>query len=384
MTKNLIFSYFICVYNTIFINLFKDWWNLIQAEWRESNGQPYLYVKADTHYELGVATGKGLVKQIATSRMINQYFPKLLRISYEEFVSTAREYLPYIPENYQDEIRGMSIGASEASGQTFSFNDILVQALALEVLYGRYNFDPGDIDLNTHQACTCLGAVNKDGSVVMGQNYDAAGQSIATMAWVLHKVGDGPYIFSARLGGVPAMPIGKNEHGVAMVVNVINSTVTAPVMKPRFVRVREAFETCKTAQEAYKIMFENDEFPFSLNMLISDPEKIIGVQIMPQEIRPNDVKDIQVQANTYDYVDWQKYLRDPDYSLERHQRASHLLHKSYTESEKITNEMIRDILRDSPIICRDVEGDKAQTVVFMTRETFGLGNARGKVGKIPI
>ena len=356
----------------------------MQTGWRESNGQPYLYVKADTHFELGLATGKGLVKQIAASRMMNQLFPKLLNISFEEFVSAAREYLPFIPEKYQDEIRGMAIGASEASGQAFSFNDILVQALALEVLYGRYNFNPRSIDLNTFQACTCLGAVNKDGSVVMGQNYDAAGQSIATMAWVLHKVGDGPYIFSARLGGVPGMPVGKNEHGLAMVVNVINSTVTAPVMKPRFVRAREAFETCKTAQEAFKVMFENDEFPFSLNMLISDPEKIIGVQIMPQEIRPNYVKDIQVQANKYDYIDWQKYLRDPDYSLERYQRANRLLRKTYMENEKITNEMMLDILSDSPIICRDDKSDRAQTIAFMTRETFGLGNARGNVGRIPI
>lgn len=356
----------------------------MQLEWRDSNGQPYLFVKADTHYELGVATGKGLVRQIVATQTMNQLLPRLLETSSEKFISVAREYLPFIPEKYQDEIRGLAEGASEASGQAFSFDDMLVQALSLEVLYGRFNFDPGNIDLKTFQACTCLGAVNPDGSVVMGQNYDAPGPSGATMAWVLHKVGAEPYVFSARLGGVPAMPVGKNEHGLAMVVNVIVSNITAPVMKPRFVRSREAFATCKTAQEAYKVMYENDGFPFSLNMLISDPEKIVGVQITPQEIRPNYVKDVLVQANKYDYVDWQQYLRNPDYALERYQRANHLLRKTYSDNVKITDEMLLDIFRDSPIICRDEENDLVQTVAFMTRESFGLGNARGKVGKIPI
>jgi len=354
------------------------------CEWKESNGQPYLQVEADTHYELGIATGKGLVKQIMAAQIMNQFIPRLLNTSIQEFTSVAREYLPFIPEKYQNEIRGIAEGASESSGQELTFDDILVQALSLEVLYGRYNFDPGSIDLKTFQACTCLGAVNQDGSVVMGQNYDAPGPSGTSMAWVLHKVDDEPYVFSARLGGVPAMPVGKNEHGLAMVVNVIVSNITAPVMKPRFVRTRETFATCKTAQDAYKVMYGKDEFPFCLNMLISDPEKIIGVQILPNEIRPNYVKDVIVQANKYDYVDWQNYLRDPDYALERYQRADSLLRQMYAANEKLTDEILLDIFRDSPIICRDDENEIGQTIAFLTRESFGLGNPRGPIGKIPI
>jgi len=357
------------------------------VEWRESNGQPYLYIEADTYYELGVATGKGLVNQIVAAQMMNQFIPALLKTSIEELSSVAKEYLPFIPEKYQDEIRGIAEGVSEASGKTFTFDDMLLQALSLEVLYGRYNFDPTKIDLKSltsFQACTCLGVVNQDGATVMGQNYDAPGTSVAAMAWVLHRVGDEPGVFTARLGGVPGMPVGKNEHGLAMIVNVIISNATAPVMKPRFVRSREAFATCRTAQEAYKVMYEGDEFPFSLNMLISDPVKIIGVQILPHEIRPSYVSDVLVQANKYDYVDWQKYLLDPDFALARYQRADKLLRESYRDNEKITNEMLLDILRDSPIICRDDEKEMGQTIAFMTRESFGLGNARGNVGKIPL
>lgn len=356
----------------------------MKAQWKASNGQAYLRVEAKTHYELGIATGKGLVKQITAANSMHQLIPRLLDISIEEFTSVAREYLSFIPEKYQDEIRGMAEGASEAGGQEFTFDDILVQALSLEVLYGRYNFDPGSIDLTAFRACTCLGAVNPDGSVVMGQNYDAPAESGSSMAWVLHKVGDEPTVFSARLGGVPAMPVGKNEQGLAMVVNVIVSNVTAPVMVPRFVRAREAFATCSTVQEAYGVMYENGEFPFSLNMLISDNTKIVGVQILPHEIRPNYVKDVLVQANKYDYVDWQEYLVNPDYALERRQRATQLLRQAYQEGDGVTDEMLLAILRDSPVICRDDEREPGQTIAFVTRDSFGLGNPRGPIGKIPI
>jgi predicted choloylglycine hydrolase len=356
----------------------------MKVEWKDSNGQAYLHVEAETHYELGIATGIGLAKQIEAAHLMHQLIPRLLDTSVEEFTSVAREYLPFIPQEYQDEIRGLAEGASEASGQKFTFDELLVQALSLEVLYGRYNFDPHSIDLTTFRACTCLGAVNPDGSVVMGQNYDAPVNSGHSMAWVLHRVGDEPYVFSARLGGVPAMPVGKNEHGLAMAVNVIVSNATAPAMVPRFVRAREAFATCRTVQEAYKVMYENDEFPFSLNMLISDHGKMVGVQILPHEIRPNYVKDLLVQANRYDYVDWQKYLRNPDYARERHRRADHLLRQAYEENQGLTNEGLLDILRDSPIICRDDGNQPGRTIAFMTRESFGLGNPKGPIGKMPI
>ncbi|MCP4750394.1 MAG: hypothetical protein GY866_05850 [Proteobacteria bacterium] len=52
--------------------------------------------------------------------------------------------------------------------------------------------------------------------------------------------------------------------------------------------------------------------------------------------------------------------------------------------EKITDADLLDVLRDSPVICRDQEAEKSATVSFMTMESFGNGNARGPVGRIPI
>ena len=117
----------------------------MKHEWRESNGQPYLFVEADNHYDLGVVQGKGMVKQILAAKKMNKFFSLLVKTTPRAFKSVAKKYLPFIPEKYQDEIRGMADGASEASGKKIGFDDILVQSLALEVLYGHYNFDPAVI-----------------------------------------------------------------------------------------------------------------------------------------------------------------------------------------------------------------------------------------------
>jgi hypothetical protein len=131
-------------------------------------------------------------------------------------------------------------------------------------------------------------------------------------------------------------------------------------------------------------MFADQQFPFSLNMLISDPERVAGVQIMPGEIRPNFVKDVIVQANHYDYVDWQKYLRDPHYAADCYEQADRLLRQSYQAQPRVDNEQLLDILR-APLVCRqDDQKTASQTIAFMTRESFGLGNPHGPIGIIPI
>ncbi|MCP4750393.1 MAG: hypothetical protein GY866_05845, partial [Proteobacteria bacterium] len=75
--------------------------------------------------------------------------------------------------------------------------------------------------------------------------------------------------------------------------------------------LREAMASCKTAEEAYRIVFEKDRFPFSLNLLIGDPTKIVAVQILPEEIRPTFVKKTVVQSNDFDYYDWLPKMRRP-------------------------------------------------------------------------
>ncbi|MFX0061540.1 MAG: C45 family autoproteolytic acyltransferase/hydrolase [Candidatus Hermodarchaeota archaeon] len=356
----------------------------MRYEWRDSNGQKYLYVKADSHYDLGLCTGKGLVEQIEFIRMAIQGMAEMFKMDITKFQKIANLYLPYIPQQYVDEITGITDGVNEISEMQFTLKDIQFQALFLNILHGQItpSLPPGQSLIP--QGCTAFGAINDDGSIVLGQNYDADGRLQPAHSWVLHELADDPLVFSHRLGAILGIPMAKNEHGLIFTVNLVQSNVKAPIMVPRFVLVREALAKCKTAEEAYKTLFSEEKFPFSLNLLIGDREKIIAVQVHPEQIRPVYVKKTIVQSNQYDYIDWVQYLRNPTYSQERQIYAEQKLAEIYATNTRITNDDLLNILRDSPIICRDQGGGIGTTVAFMTKESFGVGTAKDAIGKLPI
>ena len=355
----------------------------IQFEWKTSNGQPYLYVKAENHYDLGYATGQGLIKQLTFLKNIGKKMSKLIKTDISILDQIAKEFLPFIPKKYLDELQGIADGATAASGLKFSFDEILTQAVNIEIFHGQ--LPHVDIfDTNLMQGCTDFGVVNPDGTVVMGQNYDSPKMMSPGIAWVHHKVGEEPWVFTHRIGATPAVPMVKNEYGVCITVNVVLTKIKAPIMTPRFVLLREALAQSKTAEDAYKILFKEGKFPFGQNLLISDNKKIIAVQILPEEIRPTYVKKTIVQSNQYDYVDWVSFLRKPGYSQDRQTYSENLLRKVSKEKVNMTDEDLLDVLRDAPIICREDPTQAGYTVSFITRESFGLGNAKGSVGKIPL
>ncbi|MHA1675004.1 MAG: C45 family autoproteolytic acyltransferase/hydrolase [Promethearchaeota archaeon] len=352
-------------------------------EWKNSNEQPYLHIEADNHYDLGYATGQGLIKQLTFLKLIADKMSKGINTDLSMLGQLAKQFVPHIPKKYLDELHGITDGANAAGNLEFSFDEILTQALNLEIFHGQLPHI--DIfDTNLMNGCTDFGAINPDGTVVMGQNYDSPKMMSPALAWVLHKVGDEPWVFTHRIGATPAVPMDINEHGVCITVNVVLTKSRASIMTPRFVLLREAMSQAKTAEEAYKILFREEKFPFGQNLLISDRKKIIAVQLLPNEIRPTYVKKTIVQSNQYDYVDWRDTLRKPDYSQERQQYSDDLLSRISREKVNMTNEDLLNILRDDPIICREDPTQSGYTVAFMTRESFGLGNAKGPVGNIPL
>lgn len=352
-------------------------------EWRNSNGQPYLFIEAENHYDLGYATGQGLIKQLLFLKEMGKLMAKGINIDLSLMDTLAKQYIPHIPQKYLDELRGIADGASAASGQIFTFDEILTQALNLELFHGQLPH-VNIFDTNAMSGCTDFGVINTDGSVIMGQNYDSPKIMAPALAWVLHKVGDEPWVFTHRIGATPAVPMDKNEYGVCITVSVVLTKTKAPIMTPRFVLLREAMAQCKTAIEAYDLLFKANMFPFGQNLLISDKTQIIAVQILPTEIRPTHVKKTIVQSNQFDYQDWKAMLRKPMYSQERQNYAEKVLTEAFHENKALTNEDLLTILRDSPIICREDPAQSGYTVSFMTRESFGLGNAKGSVGKIPL
>ncbi|MHA1272569.1 MAG: C45 family autoproteolytic acyltransferase/hydrolase [Promethearchaeota archaeon] len=351
------------------------------AEWRISDGQEYLYAEADDYYSLGYVVGKEAGYKIALMRDFLLLSSISFGINYFEFSSISRKYLEYIPEDFQEELKGLSEGASEGSGIYISFDDVLIQAVFFEVLYGRLT--PINDDL---AACTAFGAKNKDNTTIVGQNIDLSKLMKPFGYFVLSKIKNKHATFTLRLGACPAFPIGKNDQGLTVVMNLVKINVEAPITTPLFVSMRKSLENSDNAENLFKMLFPSRKCPYGLNFILKDANKIIAVQSLPdsQEISSINSTGALVHTNRYLKSSWKIKLSDPDYSEERQEYAEKLLNEAFDDSELTDNELL-DILADSPIIARNEPGILGvETFGFLTDKYFGIGTTNRNIGVIPI
>lgn len=360
----------------------------MKFEWRESNKQNYLYVEAEDRYSLGFGVGRGMVNQITTTKKTFDLMFSSIRnapvesaFNPEIMDSLINGYKAFIPDEDKEEIKGIWKGYCQESGENVAYKDILMNTLMINIIYQLLSRMTTSI---TFEGCTNFGIVNPNGTTTHGQNYDADGRMINGNAFVHHKLPNEPEVFLFRSGADLGTACGKNSAGVCMTVSVIDSNETAPIMTPRGVLVRRAMK-CETAAEAAKaIVDEKGRSPFSYNLVISDNKIVIGTQSIPTEQRITYVKKLLVQSNQYDYYDWEKYLKRPYYSKRRQIYSENLLENIFKRYGKVDNEDLLEILRDEPVICRKAKNDGiGTTVLFLTRESFGLGNAKGSVGNMP-
>lgn len=352
------------------------------SEWRDSNGQKYLYVEANNHYDLGYQTGYALSDKIFAMKALLVILSSSFGLSYFDIEKICNEYDSYIPENYKQEILGMSEGATAGCGFLISYTDILVQSVFIEALYGRHI--PSELSIISDFGCTALGAINNDGSVLVGQNMDLIKPMGSLQSFVLHKLGNDPLVFTHRLGGCLASPLGKNEYGLVLTVNLVQTKEIAQYTVPTFVLVREGLVNEKNIEGLYNTLFPNNSSSYSHNYIIANSSSILAVQALPHNITKIYAANLVVFTNTFLNPFWQDTLLDPQYSKERQSYAEALLLEAY-EDNKLTEIELIKILGDEPIICRNEGGLlDTGTVSYMTSNSFGIGTPNGHKGSIPI
>lgn len=353
-----------------------------ESKWIYSNGQKYLQINAENNYDLGYHTGFHLSSEVFKMRFLLSISESSFGVSYSEMISLSEQYLPYIPQKYIEEMQGISDGATVGSGFPISFTDVLVQNVIFEILYGQINPLSESIDFTL--GCTTFGSKNNDSTIIVGQNMDLVKPFSWVQSFILHKVGDNPYIFTYRIGGCLALPMGKNEYGVTITTNLVQTRLVAPIMTPTFVLIREGLENMYNIEDVYKNMFPENKSAYSRNFIIANTTSLLTVESLPENqtlIYPNSTV---VHSNTYTNPNWQNYLVDPQYSKDRQVYAENLLNLAYNDN-KINNDELLTILKDSPTICRDEQDFIGMsTVAFMTFYSFGLGNPNGHIGIIPI
>ena len=357
-----------------------------EAEWRESNSQPYLYVSAEKSYDLGYLTGQNLYKQIFSLKNILLLMSSQFDTSYSELKKQSLEYVPFIPSEQLDEMNGIAEGATNKLGITINFNDILIQNTWFDILYGKIIPDITEINDIDPLGCTAISVINNESLPVFGQNFDFTLIFKSCTSFVLHKLGNNPAIFGIKFGAALNFPIGKNENGVSVLTTIIKTNVKSSTMIPTTCRTRLALEQAQNASSYVNIFYNvlgiNQSVGF--NSIIIDNNNMFSVDVVPNITNILTPLKI-VRTNTFVNESWQKYLVDANYSKDRQNEAEKQLEVMLEDSD-FTHEELMDILQSTPIIFRKSEDKKEiATLAFLTCLNFAIEKLEEKKwGVIPI
>ncbi|OLS14364.1 MAG: hypothetical protein RBG13Loki_2013 [Promethearchaeota archaeon CR_4] len=359
------------------------------AEWRESNGQPYLEVVAQDPFTAGLLQGKCLVDQIRHMKhyvlhFIIRYAAK--RQSYKKFRELARKgYEKFFPSRYIEEMNGVAEGA-----RVVDYDDILVQNCFSDIIYGHLIPDNPENPLlrKFDLGCTAFGIINTQTSdnipkTLIGQNFDYPGYFRRALSFVHLKSPDKPEVFALRLGGMLCLAAGRNSCGIALTVNAVKARVQADLTMPVTAKARLCLETANSAEMCYKIIFD---LPIggSCNFLLADNTEIIATEVLSKHSVKQNATTTIVKSNTYVTEQLQQYLTRPNYSKQRQFYATGRLDQMYENKGGMLNDDdLLELLRDQPIICRK-KRLQPKTIAFITRQYFGTGNpVDNPIGRVP-
>jgi hypothetical protein len=353
------------------------------SKWKYSNGQNYLEVYGADYYTLGYLEGTELSKQILSFRnrigLINIKY-MLKAFTYKKLIKLARNYEPFIPQIYIDEMHGIADAILE-----LEYEDILLQNCFLDIFYGfllpKYSNDK--ILRQFEVGCTSLGAITPKGPIT-AQNFDFPLFLKSSAAFVHFKTPQKNEIFSLRLGAQLSLPMGMNSDGLSIRVNVVKSKPKGLITLPNTIKARIALERFDNIEELSNFLI-NYGSTSSGNLLISDNSKLIAMEVVPKGFIREDINNTVVRSNTFISNLIQNYLINKNYSKKRQNYTEKLLREIYeAKNGNMTNSDFLGILAKDPIICR-LNIFKPMTLAFITEKYFGLGNPKhNNYGIIPI
>jgi len=364
------------------------------AEWRESNGQRYLYLGCSDYYNLGVLKAQHLAKQYITFDYVLKGMIQNLNIPIEYCYELANAYNQYIPKRYQRETQGIA-----DTIPNLSYEDILFAEALFDGFYGQ--IIPSMIGVNIPPlhvgGCTVIASKNGDNSISIGQTMDLSYFFKDTINFVLYKVKNRNPTFAMNIGACHLIGTTKK---ITSVLNLIETVVTGEICMPTSIKRRIALETSKNAFEYQQIMINNG-FGSSWNWLIGDKyNNLIACESIPAVYDEEVINDGEfvVKSNTYHTEEYIPYLINPSYSIERQAKAEELTSIAMNDGIITLEELFGDILsfRDgTDASITRMPGDDPNnplmtcTLAFFGKKgkdgIFGIGNPlESNWGEIPI
>jgi len=329
------------------------------AEWKFSNNQSYLYVKADNYYTLGYLEGQNLAFQTAWMKLMILLQAQEIGLSYDVAIHYSLDYLDYFPEEYLLEMNGFADAIDfvlvpfmgVVYNITINFLDVLAQNCFWDIYYGKivpmlsgYPQQP-----LIAVGCTALGSRTSWGRAILGQTIDISLLMQPTASWVYTKI-QGKSVFSFRTGSILAMG-GVNKYGVAISTNLLEVFNIGCIGKPISVIYRSALENSKNLKQAKNIILDND-FTLGWNYIIRDTRNIVAIETIPNSYSFEIVKgrEYTFDANIYDNPYFKAYMIYPMKYTERYDRVYELC-QLHSEDGKLDMHDLFNIYSD-PIIAR--------------------------------
>ncbi len=334
------------------------------AEWRFSNGQPYLYTEADNYYTLGYLEGQNLAFQTAWMKLIITLQAEQIGLTYDIAIYYSLPYLEYFSEENIMEMQGIADGIEVVQipfmGQiyeiTIDFYDVLVQNCFWDVYYGKiipmfsgYPQPPLIV-----AGCTAIGS-NTGKKAILGQTIDISLLMQPTASWVYTNI-QGKKFFSFRTGSMLAMG-GVNKYGVAMSTNLLEVLNVGCIGKPIPVIYRDVLENAKNVRQAKDIILDND-FTLGWNYIIRDKRHIVSIETIPNSYSIERVKkgSYTFDANIYENPYFKAFMIYPTKYIERYDRVSELC-QIYSQDGKLDINDLFEIYSDTLISRRYTSPD---------------------------
>lgn len=307
------------------------------AEWKTSNNQAYLEIKAEDYYTLGYLKGSYLILEYMTFDTVLKMLIEQLGIPLEYCYYLASLYDYYIPEPYKQEIQGMADAIP-----FLTYWDIVFQVVLFDAYYGQ--IIPSMTGLNIPPihlgGCTVIASKNRDGTASIGQTMDLSYFFKDTINFVLYQVGYNRKVFQMCMG---AMHLIGSTKKLTTVLNLVETVVQGEIGMPTSIKRRLALETSRNAFQYQYIMLTNS-FCSSWNWIIADKKThVIATESIPAVFDMEYLYrrgDYVCKSNRYKNEFFNMFLLDPTYSIERQAKAEELTGYAMMDGNLGLNELM--------------------------------------------
>ncbi|MBS1609570.1 MAG: peptidase C45, partial [Bacteroidetes bacterium] len=327
----------------------------INSNWfRKSNSGLYEMYVEGAPFKRGVINGK-LSKELVVTQedyfndQINKMIPSKFYLHFlKYFVGWFNRNLDKnVPEEYKEEIYGISESASDKYGYIGSkYQRILNYHSAHDIGHALQNM--------ALVGCTSFGtwgSASEDSTMIIGRNFDFyVGDNFAKNKIVLFENPASGYKFmSVTWGGFIGVVSGMNEKGLTVTINAAKSSIPSGSATPVSIVAREILQYSKNINEALTIAKKRKMF-VSESFLVGSAEdhKAVIIEKTPDSL---DVYDPQqdhiICANHFQSTGLGKskpnqVQLEESASLYRYERLQELIKESGKNTVQKTISILRD------------------------------------------